>query len=48
MTTAGWIFMIVSWAIIIGLFAFCMRRTLKPQDKTHQEENRQSEAQSQE
>ncbi len=30
MTIAGWIFMSVSWTVIIGLFAFCMSRTLRP------------------
>ena len=30
MTIAGWIFMIVSWTVIIGIFSFCMSRTLRP------------------
>ena len=30
MTLAGWIFMLVSWTVIIGLFIFCMIRILKP------------------
>jgi hypothetical protein len=30
MTLYGWLFMLTSWAIIIGLFSFCMYRTLKP------------------
>ena len=30
MTLAGWIFMLVSWTVIIGLFIFCMIRTLQP------------------
>lgn len=29
MKLAGWIFMLVSWAVIIGLFIFCMIRTLR-------------------
>ena len=33
MTLAGWIFMIASWAVILGLFTFCLTRTLRPQDK---------------
>ena len=34
MTAAGWIFMIVSWTAILGLFTFCLTRTLRPADKT--------------
>ena len=30
MTFSGWIFMLVSWAAILGMFAFCMSRTLRP------------------
>ena len=37
MTPAGWIFMIVSWAVILGLFGFCMSRTLRPPKKTKDE-----------
>lgn len=29
MTIGGWIFMAVSWAVILGLFIFSMVRTLK-------------------
>ncbi len=29
MTAAGWVFMGLSWGIIIGLAAFCVRRALK-------------------
>ena len=29
MTTGGWIFMIVSWAVILTLFVYCMYRTLR-------------------
>jgi len=29
MTINGWIFMGISWTAIIGLFVFCLRRTLK-------------------
>jgi hypothetical protein len=29
MTTSGWIFMGLSWAVILGLFAFSMARTLR-------------------
>lgn len=28
MTEAGWIFMLISWAVILGLFAYSMIRTL--------------------
>lgn len=28
MTTAGWIFMLLSWGGILGLFIYCMVRTL--------------------
>jgi hypothetical protein len=28
MTIAGWIFMLVSWGVIGGLFVYCMIRTL--------------------
>ena len=33
MTAAGWIFMLTSGAAIIGLFAFCMSRTLRSDSK---------------
>ena len=28
MKLGGWIFMLISWGIIIGLFGYCMVRTL--------------------
>jgi hypothetical protein len=28
MTLGGWIFMLASWAVILGLFGYCMFRTL--------------------
>ena len=28
MTTAGWIFLIVSWLVILGLFVYSLARTL--------------------
>jgi hypothetical protein len=28
MTIAGWVFMLVSWGVIAGLFVYCMIRTL--------------------
>lgn len=30
MTLSGWIFMLTSWAVILGVFAFCLMRTLRP------------------
>lgn len=29
MKLSGWIFMLVSWGAIIGLFVYCMARTLR-------------------
>jgi hypothetical protein len=29
MTAAGWIFMGLSWGVILGVFAFSLTRTLK-------------------
>lgn len=37
MTLAGWIFMSVSWAVILGVFSFCMSRTLRPSEKAKNE-----------
>ena len=28
MTPGGWIFMLTSWTVILGLFGYCMVRTL--------------------
>ena len=33
MTLTGMVFMLASWTAIIGLFIYCMKRTLKPDDK---------------
>ena len=30
MNWQGWIFMLLSWSVAIGIFIFCMRRTLQP------------------
>lgn len=30
MTTGGWVFMLTSWALILGLMAFCLYRTVHP------------------
>ncbi len=30
MTAAGWLFLATSWACILGLFAFCLSRILRP------------------
>lgn len=29
MTTAGWIFLVASWGVILGLCVFCLMRTFK-------------------
>jgi hypothetical protein len=29
MTIGGWVFMIASWAVILGVFAYAMIRTLR-------------------
>jgi hypothetical protein len=29
MNAAGWVFMLTSWGVIIGLFVYCMGRTLR-------------------
>jgi len=36
MTTAGWIFLVISWSFILGVFAFCLSRLLR----THATEDR--------
>jgi hypothetical protein len=33
MTIAGWLFMSASWLVILGLFIFCLCRTLRSKDK---------------
>lgn len=42
MTAAGWIFMLISWTVIIGLFTFCLKRTLRPKANNNSEENTHS------
>jgi hypothetical protein len=32
MTLSGWIFMFASWAVILGMFFYCMYRTLRNED----------------
>lgn len=32
MTISGWLFMLVSWGVIIALFAYCLYRTLSARD----------------
>lgn len=32
MTLSGWIFMSASWAAILGMFFYCMCRTLRKED----------------
>ena len=29
MTLSGWIFMSISWTVILGMFFYCMYRTLR-------------------
>jgi len=29
MKWSGWLFMLVSWTVILGLFVYCMARTLR-------------------
>lgn len=36
MTPAGWIFMLLSWTLILGMFGYCMFRTLHP--RSHSDE----------
>lgn len=38
MRLSGWIFMLVSWGLIIGLFVYCMIRTLCSQKRWQGEE----------
>jgi hypothetical protein len=35
MTIAGWIFMSASWLVILGLFIFCLCRTLRSKDQNN-------------
>jgi heme/copper-type cytochrome/quinol oxidase subunit 2 len=32
MTLSGWIFMLLSWGVILGMFFYCMFRTLRKED----------------
>ncbi|HOK96163.1 MAG TPA: hypothetical protein PK052_00555 [Anaerohalosphaeraceae bacterium] len=34
MKWSGWIFMLISWSVIIGMFVFCMVRTLRSDAKS--------------
>jgi hypothetical protein len=43
MTLAGWIFMSVTWAVIIGVFSFCMSRTLRPGNQSKDADKQKSE-----
>jgi hypothetical protein len=33
MTIGGWVFMLASWAVILGLFAFAVLRTVRRREK---------------
>ena len=35
MTTAGWIFLILSWVFILGLEIFCFWKIFEHKDKNH-------------
>jgi hypothetical protein len=35
MTVAGWIFFSASWVVILGLFLFCLYRTLRSKDQNN-------------
>lgn len=41
MTLAGWIFMIASWTVILGLFTFCLFRTLRPKKDDSENETQE-------
>ena len=41
MTAAGWIFMLLSWSLIIGLFAYCMVRIIRS-DKNQKDRRHES------
>ena len=41
MNWQGVIFMAVSWTVIIGLFVFCLKRTLRPRDNDNNNESGQ-------
>lgn len=40
MTTAGWVFLVVSWLAILGLATFCFIRVLARKDPTDGEQGR--------
>lgn len=44
MNIGGWIFMSASWAIIIGLFVYCMIRTLTSGKRTDDREDQSNSA----
>ena len=37
MTTGGWIFMLLSWGLIIGLFVYTMSRALSDKETREEE-----------
>lgn len=37
MTLNGWIFMLVSWTVIIGMFVFCLIRATRPPKRDDQQ-----------
>jgi hypothetical protein len=39
MTLAGWLFLSVSWLVILGLFTFSLIRTLRSKDDNSKTDN---------
>lgn len=42
MKWSGWVFMLISWLVIIGMFVFCMVRTLRSDTKPSKDNSRES------
>jgi len=43
MSISGWIFMILSWSVILGMFTYCMYRTLKKDTQQNPEQTPENE-----
>ncbi|HKK21586.1 MAG TPA: hypothetical protein VJ983_08945 [candidate division Zixibacteria bacterium] len=41
MTTGGWIFMLLSWTVIISVLIFCYKRTFSGDNRSEDTENNQ-------
>jgi len=37
MTIAGWLFMSISWLVILGLFSYCLYRALRSKDRDNRQ-----------